>query len=107
MATLVYQAKYVVFWSFTKEGSSTTDPHHLTNKANPSTHGSAPNGKLEDSSPSPPNMPLFSCETHLWFKIDFYLLFVLDQLPMSPAQDREREHAFPLTTLLKGSSSWF
>lgn len=38
----------------------------------------------------------------LWFKIDFQLLFVLDQLPMSSAEQREGEHVSSLTTPSQG-----
>lgn len=39
MVTLVYQANYDVFLSFTHERRSATDPHHLTKEANPDTRG--------------------------------------------------------------------
>lgn len=58
-------------------------------------------GKTEHPSPcSKCALPHFpsSSKTHLWFKIDFQLLFVLDQLPVSPAQERETEHVSSLTT---------
>lgn len=50
--------------------------------------------KTEHSSPCSKCAPsTSSSRTHLWFKIDFQLLSVLDQLPVSPAQEREGEHA--------------
>lgn len=45
-----------------------------------------------------PLLPPPSSKTHLGFKIDFQLLFVLDQLAVSPAQERETKHVSSLTT---------
>jgi hypothetical protein len=74
--------------------------HELTTN----THQKMPSSPPSERQIPPPSSsePFFSCHTHLWFKIDFQFLFVLDQLPMSPAQKRESEHASPLTSCSQG-----
>lgn len=46
-------------------------PRHLTNNTNQDTHGLPPKWKHRAFLSHLQNVPFFSCETHLWFKVDF------------------------------------